>query len=76
MSIEHAFSTHFLLADLISSRESNVHQPIEVCQVLLSEGHTLTANCHGAHQFVGKKTTTLKFIVNRQRGGLSKDKEL
>ena len=53
-----------------------MHQPIEVRQVLLSERYTLTANCHSTHQFVGKKTATLKFIVNGQRGGLSKDKKL
>ena len=53
-----------------------MHQAIEVRQVFLSEGDTLTANCHGTHQFVGKKTATLKFIVNGQRGGLRKDKKL
>lgn len=55
-----------LQTHLISPSQSNVHQTIEVCQVLLCQRYVLTADCHGAHQFVGKQTTTFKFIVNRQ----------
>ena len=60
------------LTYLISSCQSNVHQTVEVRQVLLCEWQVLPANCHSTHQFVGKKTTTFKFIINGKRSSLNK----
>lgn len=60
------------LTYLISSCESNVHQTVEVRQVLLCEWQVLPANCHSTHQFVGKQATTFKFIINGKRSSLNK----
>ena len=62
------------VTDLISACQSNMHQPVEVCQVLLGEWHIMTANCHHTHQFVCKQTATLEFITNRQGSSLNTDK--
>ena len=63
-TIEMMTITMIYITDLISACQSDMHQTVEVGQVLLRERHILPANCHCTHQLVREQTATLKFIVH------------